>query len=93
MARSVGEAISQIRFEIIWKLKSLPRISNESIGILLDFYLQQKIYAGLLGYICEMIHAENLKDPAILQQVKKMSKDKNPYVRNLAAQLRTGAKK
>jgi hypothetical protein len=93
MAQSVGEAVSQIRFEIIWKLKSLPRISNESIGILLDFYLQQKIYAGLLGYIFDMIHAENLKDPAILQQVKKLAKDKNPYVRNLAAKIRAEVKK
>ena len=39
MAISVGEALSQIRFEIIWKLKSLPQVSNEAVVILLDLYL------------------------------------------------------
>jgi hypothetical protein len=93
MAKSVGAALAQIRFEIIWKLKSLPHISNESIVVLLDDYLHQKIYAGLLGYIFEMVHSENLKDPAILQRVKKLSKDQNQYVRNLAAQFLSDAKK
>ena len=93
MARSVGQALSQIRFEIIWKLKLLPRISNETVLVLLDLYLDQKIYAGLLGYVCDMIQPQQLKDPAILQRVKRMSKDKNQYVKNLASQLLSASKK
>jgi len=87
MARMVGEALSQIRFEIIWKLKMLPQISNEAVVVLLDLYLGQKIYAGLLGYVCDIIQPQQLKDPEIIYRLKKMSKDKNQYVKNLADKL------
>jgi len=87
MAASVGLALSQIRFEIVWKLKSLPLISDASLVILLDLYLGHKIYAGLLGYICEMIQPRQLKNPEINHRLKKLSKDKNQYVKNLADKL------
>lgn len=93
LTQTVGVALSQLRFEIIWKLKSLPQISNESLVILLDLYLDQKIHAGLLGYVCDMIHPENLKDDTIMQRVKRLSKDKNQYVKNLGERLLSDAKK
>lgn len=37
----------------------------------------------MLGYICEMIRAENLEDIRIQTKIRNISKDENQYVRNI----------
>lgn len=87
MAEAVGKSLSQIKFEIIWKFSKLPVVNNEALLLLLQQYEKNNIYAGLVGYICEMIHPEQLHDSRILHSLKKLSHDKNPYVKDLAKSL------
>jgi hypothetical protein len=93
IAQTLGESLPQLRFYIILKFKSLPRISNDAILIMLEQYETQKIYAGLLAGVCEMIQPENLKDSRIIQKLRKLSKDKNQYVRGMAENLIAKSKK
>lgn len=83
LARITGEASPQSKFEIIWKFSALPKVSNDALLILLEHYEKRQINASLLGYVCKLIQFDNLQDSRIIQKLKKLSKDKNPYVRNL----------
>lgn len=93
IAETLGEAMPQLRFHIILKFKSISQISNDAVLILLEQYEKQKIYAGLLANVCEMIKPANLKDARIIQKLKKLSKDKNQYVRTMAENLIARSKK
>lgn len=87
IAETLSEAIPQLRFHIILKFRSIPQISNDAVLIMLEQYEKQKIYAGLLSNVCEMIKPDNLKDARIIQKLKKLSKDKNQYVRSMSENL------
>ena len=92
IATIVGESLSQIRFEILWKLSSIPKISSNTILSLLEQFEKQNINAGLLRYVCELIHPENLADKRIIKKLKRLSGDKNQYVRKLTEKLLSSAK-
>lgn len=83
MARAAGEATTQTKFEIIWKLSALQEVCNEAILIFLELYEDQQINTGLLGYVCKLIRSDNMKDPRIVKKLKMLSKDENRYVSNM----------
>jgi hypothetical protein len=59
-------------------------VSSEAILILLEHYDNQQLSAGLLGYVMDLMRPENLKNEQVVKRLKKLTKDKNMYVRNLA---------
>lgn len=93
IAGTLDEALPQLKFHIILKFKPLPQISNEAILIMLEQYEKQKIYAGLLAFVCELIKPYNLKDARIIRKLNKLSKDKNQYVRSISENLIARSKK
>ena len=93
LASVIGEVSSRSKFELIWMLSVVPKISNDAILVLLEQYENKIINAGLLGYVCKLIHQENLLDVRIIKKLKKLSKDKNLYVRSMTQKLILGTKK
>lgn len=92
LAVVVGEALSQTKFEIIWKFSSLPQISNDAILIMLEQFENQQISVGQVGYVFKLIHPENLEDIRIIKKLKNISRDKNLYIRNMVQKLLSGTK-
>jgi len=92
LAMVAGEPSVLNRYEILRKFSALPHISDDAILIFLEHYEKQKISAGLLGYVLDLVRTENLKNDLIGKKLKKLSRDKNLYVRNLAKEKLSGAK-
>ena len=87
LASVIGEVSSQSKFELIWMLLEVPHISNEVILNLLEQYENKLINASLLGYVFKLIHQENLSDVRIINKLKGLSKDKNPFVSNMTKKM------
>jgi len=83
LARVTGDVSSQNKFEIMRKFSELHHINNDAILILMQHYENQQIDSGLLSYVIRLIHSENMTNDQIVKRLKKLSKDKNLYVRNL----------
>ncbi len=84
LALVAGDPAVLNRFEVLRRFSLLAHVSSEAILILLDHFDKQQISAGLLGYVMELVHPENLENEQVVKRLKKMTKDKNLYVRNLA---------
>lgn len=83
LAILIEEVPSRKKFEIIMNFLPLRHVSNEAILIMLEQFENQKISAGMLSYVCQLIHPENLEDTRIVTKIKSISNDKNLYVRNM----------
>ena len=83
LAILIEEVPAQKKFGIIMNFLSLSHVSNEAILIMLEQFENQKISAGMLSYVCKLIHPENLEDTRIVTKIKSISNDKNLYVRNM----------
>jgi len=92
LARIMEAAPLQRKFEIIWKFSTLQQVNNDIIVDLLGQYEDQKISTTMLGYVCEMIRAENLEDLRIQTKIQNISKDENQYVRNITMRTLSKAK-
>jgi hypothetical protein len=92
LALAAGDPSVLNKYEVLRKFSALPNISNEAILIFLGHYEKQQISAGLLGYVMELIRPENLENDLIVKKLKKLSRDKNLYVRNLATGKLSGIK-
>ncbi len=86
-ALKLGQLPSQLKYEIVWRFLDIPKVSNDALLIMLQQFDDQKISAGLLGYVCKLIHPENLEDVRIVKELKILTKDKNLYVRNMTQKL------
>lgn len=84
IAYAAGDPAVLNRFEVLRKFSPLPLVSSEALLVLLKHYENQQLSAGLLGYVMDLIRPENLKNEQVARCVRKLSKDKNLYVRNLA---------
>ena len=84
LARVMQEASIQTKFEILYKFSTLGKVNNDIIADLLGQYENQKLSTTMLGYVCEMITAENLEDARIRMKIQDISKDDNQYVRTIS---------
>jgi len=83
LAKVMQEGSLQRKFEILCKFSTLRQVNNDIIVDLLGQYENQKLSTTMLGYVCEMIRAENLEDIRIQTKIQNISKDENQYVRNI----------
>jgi len=87
LALKLKVAPTQLKYDIVWRFSEIPHVSNEAILIMLQLYNDQILSAGLLGYICKLIHSDNLEDISIVKELTLLSKSKNLYIRNMIERL------
>lgn len=92
LALMAGEPSVLNRYEVLRKFSALSHISNEAVLVMLENYEKELISAGLLGYVMELIRPEHLNNELIVKKIKKLLRDKNLYVRNLAKEKLTESK-
>jgi hypothetical protein len=87
LALQINEVSTQTGFEIIWLFSDLTVVTNDALLIFLNQYSNYQLSAGMLGYVCKMIHSDNLVDRGIIKKLKELSLDKNQYVSNMMKNL------
>ena len=83
----------QRQYELLWKLKRLNKVNDNTIWILLEQFNQGKVKTPLLGYIYDLIQPENFRDDRIEKTLNGFLSHKNLYIRMLTSQLLNNYKK
>jgi hypothetical protein len=75
------------KFELLWKLSAVNQVDDFVILTLLQYFIDKKMDATLLGYTFQLINVQHLKNEEILNKIKLIAENENRFVRNISQKL------